>query len=112
MALDIAMGGSTTTVLHILAAAHEGGVDFTMAEIDRLSRHVPVRYKVATAEPRARKASDALRAYALFATPAATGAMRQLPDLAPVSRIWYRWVGGTAPPKMPVVISARFPTPD
>ena len=47
MALDIAMGGSTNTVLHILAAAHEGGVDFTLADIDRLSRRVPVLCKVA-----------------------------------------------------------------
>ena len=50
MALDIAMGGSTNTVLHILAAAHEGGVDFTMADIDRLSRRVPVLCKVAPAK--------------------------------------------------------------
>jgi dihydroxy-acid dehydratase len=49
MALDIAMGGSTNTVLHILAAAHEGGIDFTMADIDRLSRRVPVLCKVAPA---------------------------------------------------------------
>ena len=42
MRLDIAMGGSTNTVLHLLAAAQEGGVDFTMADIDRLSRRVPV----------------------------------------------------------------------
>ena len=42
MALDIAMGGSTNTVLHILAAAHEGGIDFTMDDIDALSRKVPV----------------------------------------------------------------------
>ena len=41
MTLDIAMGGSTNTVLHLLAAAHEGGIDFTMADIDRLSRRVP-----------------------------------------------------------------------
>jgi dihydroxy-acid dehydratase len=47
MALDIAMGGSTNTVLHILAAAHEAGVDFTMKDIDRLSRRVPVLCKVA-----------------------------------------------------------------
>src|SRR5256712_1240832 len=46
MALDIAMGGSTNTVLHILAAAHEGEVDFTMEDIDRLSRKVPVLCKV------------------------------------------------------------------
>ena len=50
MTLDIAMGGSTNTVLHILAAAHEGGVDFTMADIDRLSRKVPVLCKVAPAK--------------------------------------------------------------
>lgn len=49
MTLDIAMGGSTNTVLHLLAAAHEGEVDFTMADIDRLSRGVPVLCKVAPA---------------------------------------------------------------
>jgi dihydroxy-acid dehydratase len=49
MALDIAMGGSTNTVLHLLAAAHEAGVDFTMADIDRLSRKVPHLCKVAPA---------------------------------------------------------------
>ena len=42
MTLDIAMGGSTNTVLHILAAAHEAEIDFTMKDIDRLSRRVPV----------------------------------------------------------------------
>ncbi len=47
MALDIAMGGSTNTVLHILAIAHEAGVDFTMQDIDRLSRKVPNLCKVA-----------------------------------------------------------------
>jgi dihydroxy-acid dehydratase len=50
MTLDIAMGGSTNTVLHILAAAHEGGIDFTMKDIDRLSRRVPVLCKVAPAK--------------------------------------------------------------
>ena len=50
MTLDIAMGGSTNTVLHILAAAHEGEVDFTMDDIDRLSRRVPVLCKVAPAK--------------------------------------------------------------
>jgi len=50
MTLDIAMGGSTNTVLHILAAAHEGGVDFTMDDIDQLSRRVPVLSKVAPAK--------------------------------------------------------------
>ncbi len=47
MSLDIAMGGSTNTVLHLLAAAHEAEIDFTMADIDRLSRGVPVLCKVA-----------------------------------------------------------------
>src|SRR5579871_1479565 len=51
MTLDIAMGGSTNTVLHLLAAAHEGGVDFTMADIDRLSRRVPCLCKVAPSVP-------------------------------------------------------------
>ncbi|WP_160004801.1 dihydroxy-acid dehydratase [Rhizobium sp. 18055] len=50
MALDIAMGGSTNTVLHILAAAHEGEIDFTMDDIDRLSRRVPCLSKVAPAK--------------------------------------------------------------
>jgi dihydroxy-acid dehydratase len=50
MSLDIAMGGSTNTVLHLLAAAHEGEVDFTMADIDRLSRRVPCLCKVAPAK--------------------------------------------------------------
>jgi dihydroxy-acid dehydratase len=49
VSLDIAMGGSTNTVLHILAAAHEGGIDFTMADIDALSRQVPNICKVAPA---------------------------------------------------------------
>ena len=47
MALDIAMGGSTNTVLHLLAVAQEAGVDFTMADIDELSRRVPCICKVA-----------------------------------------------------------------
>src|SRR5574340_469752 len=47
IALDIAMGGSTNTVLHLLAAAHEAGVDFTMQDIDRMSRKVPHLSKVA-----------------------------------------------------------------
>ncbi|MBW8284795.1 MAG: dihydroxy-acid dehydratase [Rhizobium sp.] len=50
MALDIAMGGSTNTVLHILAAAHEAELDFTMDDIDRLSRKVPCLSKVAPAK--------------------------------------------------------------
>ena len=50
MSLDIAMGGSSNTVLHLLAAAQEAGVDFTMADIDRLSRRVPCLCKVAPAK--------------------------------------------------------------
>ncbi|MGF7008947.1 dihydroxy-acid dehydratase [Aminobacter sp. BE322] len=50
MALDIAMGGSTNTVLHILAAAHEGEIDFDQDDIDALSRKVPVLCKVAPAK--------------------------------------------------------------
>jgi len=50
MSLDIAMGGSTNTVLHLLAAAHEAELDFTMADIDRLSRRVPCLCKVAPAK--------------------------------------------------------------
>ncbi len=49
MSLDIAMGGSTNTVLHLLAAAHEAELNFTMADIDRLSRVVPNLCKVAPA---------------------------------------------------------------
>ncbi len=51
MTLDIAMGGSTNTVLHLLAAAHEGKVGFSMRDIDRLSRRVPVLCKVAPSVP-------------------------------------------------------------
>jgi dihydroxy-acid dehydratase len=47
MALDVAMGGSTNTILHLLAAAHEGGVNFGLKEIDELSRRVPCLCKVA-----------------------------------------------------------------
>ncbi|KUM02581.1 dihydroxy-acid dehydratase [Chromobacterium subtsugae] len=49
MSLDVAMGGSTNTVLHLLAAASEAGVDFKMADIDRISRGVPCLSKVAPA---------------------------------------------------------------
>ena len=51
MALDVAMGGSTNTVLHLLAAAHEAQVDFTMKDIDRISRRVPCLCKVAPSVP-------------------------------------------------------------
>lgn len=47
MTLDIAMGGSTNTVLHLLAVAHEAGADFTMDDIDMLSRKTPCLCKVA-----------------------------------------------------------------
>ncbi|HSI37618.1 MAG TPA: dihydroxy-acid dehydratase [Methylotenera sp.] len=49
MSLDVAMGGSTNTVLHLLAAAHEAGLDFTMSDIDHISRRVPCVSKVAPA---------------------------------------------------------------
>lgn len=51
MAMDIAMGGSTNTILHLLALAHEAEVDFTMADIDAMSRQVPFLCKVAPATP-------------------------------------------------------------
>lgn len=51
MSLDIAMGGSTNTILHLLAAAQEGGVDFNMQHIDELSRRVPQLCKVAPNTP-------------------------------------------------------------
>ncbi len=51
ISLDVAMGGSTNTVLHLLAAAREAGVDFTMKDIDRVSRQVPCLCKVAPAVP-------------------------------------------------------------
>ena len=51
IALDVAMGGSTNTVLHLLAAAHEGEVDFKMSDIDRMSRKIPNLCKVAPATP-------------------------------------------------------------
>lgn len=52
MVMDIAMGGSTNTILHLLAAAQEGGVPFTLNEIDLLSRRVPQLCKVAPNSPR------------------------------------------------------------
>jgi len=66
MSLDIAMGGSTNTVLHLLAAAYEAGVDFTMADIDRLSRRVPNLCKVAPASQRYHM-EDVHRAGGIFA---------------------------------------------
>ena len=52
MTLDIAMGGSTNTVLHLIAAAQEGGIDFNISDIDRLSRKVPQLCKVAPSTPK------------------------------------------------------------
>ncbi len=52
MTLDVSMGGSTNTVLHLLAAAKEAEVDFTMPDIDRISRNVPYLAKVAPATPK------------------------------------------------------------
>ena len=66
MTLDIAMGGSTNTVLHLLAAAQEGEVPFTMADIDRLSRRVPNLCKVAPSAP-AVHLEDVHRAGGIFA---------------------------------------------
>jgi dihydroxy-acid dehydratase len=51
MTLDIAMGGSTNTILHLLAAAQEAEIDFDLEDIDRLSRHVPQLCKVAPKHP-------------------------------------------------------------
>jgi dihydroxy-acid dehydratase len=66
MTLDIAMGGSTNTVLHLLAAAQEGEVPFTMADIDRLSRRVPNLCKVAPSSPTVH-VEDVHRAGGVFA---------------------------------------------
>jgi dihydroxy-acid dehydratase len=66
MTLDIAMGGSTNTVLHLLAAAQEAEVAFTMAEIDRLSRRVPHLSKVAPSSPTVH-VEDVHRAGGIFA---------------------------------------------
>ncbi len=66
MCLDIAMGGSTNTILHILAAAHEGGIDFTLDDIDRLSRKVPCLSKVAPNSPKYHM-EDVHRAGGIFA---------------------------------------------
>ena len=52
MCLDIAMGGSTNTILHLLAAAHEAEIDFTLEDIDAISRHVPQLCKVAPSTPK------------------------------------------------------------
>ena len=66
MALDIAMGGSTNTILHLLAAAQEGDVPFTMTDIDRLSRKVPQLCKVAPNTPKYHM-EDVHRAGGVFA---------------------------------------------
>ncbi|GAB3795271.1 dihydroxy-acid dehydratase [Humibacter antri] len=76
MALDIAMGGSTNTILHLLAAAHEAGVDFGLSEIDALSRRVPCLAKVAPniAATRTYYMEDVHRAGGI---PAILGALRR-----------------------------------
>ena len=66
MTTDIAMGGSTNTVLHLLAAAEEGDVDFTMKDIDRLSRRVPHLCKVSPSAPNVHM-EDVHRAGGIFA---------------------------------------------
>ena len=66
MTLDIAMGGSTNTILHLLAIANEAGVDFTMEDIDRLSRKVPQLCKVAPNSPKYH-VEDVHRAGGIFA---------------------------------------------
>lgn len=66
MTLDVAMGGSTNTVLHLLAAAQEAGVDFTMSDIDRISRGVPCLCKVAPATDKYHM-EDVHRAGGIFA---------------------------------------------
>lgn len=66
MTLDVAMGGSTNTVLHLLAAAQEAGVDFTMPDIDRISRGVPCLCKVAPATEKYHM-EDVHRAGGIFA---------------------------------------------
>ncbi len=66
MAVDIAMGGSTNTVLHLLAAAEEGGIDYTMTDMDELSRKVPNLCKVAPSTPEYH-VEDVHRAGGIFA---------------------------------------------
>ena len=100
MTLDIAMGGSTNTVLHLLAAAHEGEVDFTMADIDRLSRRVPVLCKVAPASrkrpyrrraPRRRHHGHPRRTRPRRPDPSATA------DASMRAPWATRWTAGTSP---------------
>ena len=90
MSLDIAMGGSTNTVLHLLAIAHEAGVDFTMADIDALSRRVPHLCKVAPSTPDYH-IEDVHRAGGIMAILGILGRLGLL-DLS-VSRIDYQTLG-------------------
>ena len=84
MSLDIAMGGSTNTVLHLLAVAREAGVDFTMQDIDRLSRRVPVLCKVA---PNSQyHIQDVNRAGGITLHSGRTGARRPARHLGPAHR--------------------------
>ena len=114
MALDIAMGGSTNTVLHILAIAHEAGVAFTMDDIDRLSRRVPNICKVAPSSQY--HVEDVHRAGGIFtilgswtrpASSTATRAPCTRPPWAPPST---RTTSGGRP-RRPRPASARWPRP-
>ena len=79
MTLDISMGGSTNTVLHLLAAAQEAEVPFTMADIDRLSRRVPNLCKVAPSSPTVHL-EDVHSAGGIFANSWRTGPRRIAPS--------------------------------
>jgi len=91
MSLDIAMGGSTNTVLHLLAIAHEAEVDFTMADIDALSRRVPHLCKVAPSTPDYH-IEDVHRAGGIMAILGILGQLRLI-DLS-VGRVDYKTLGG------------------
>jgi dihydroxy-acid dehydratase len=87
MSLDIAMGGSTNTVLHLLAAAQEAGLPFTMADIDRLSRRVPNLCKVSPSVPNVHM-EDVHRAGGIMAL------------LGELNRAWVRrWSAGISAPR-------------
>ena len=93
MALDVSMGGSTNTVLHLLAAAHEGGVDFTMADIDRLSRRVPCLCKVAPAKADVHM-EDVHRAGGIFSIlgELARGGLLHTDLPTPLANTFYVWL--------------------
>lgn len=106
MALDIAMGGSTNTVLHLLAAAQEGEVEFTMSDIDRLSRRVPNLCKVAPATAQYHM-EDVHRAGVqqpgACTAPRPAACRRRSPSA--------RSVPGTPTPTAPAAASATWSTP-